>query len=423
MRSTLFFIPHEILGYPLFGIGIALAFCVISFVAWAIFQFGKGRAIDSVVGALPMWGIAAIVIAFVLPQVESTWEDGEPIGLPIRGYGVLVLTGLLSGIAISVHRGRQLGIAPDTIIGLGFWMMVTGVVGARAFFVIQKWESDFAILEYQDRFAAIFKVTEGGLVIYGGVFGGLLAAVVYCWRFQLKPLAVADLVGPGFLIGLAFGRIGCLLHGCCFGGICDAPLPSITFPHGSGPYVAQLADGSLLGLELEDHNLPAPVEEVREGSLAADRNVVAGQTVQSIRWGTEPQNKERNPAWPPEVAAAVSLDGEYFAFATQDLPAQSLPIHPSQIYSSINGFLLCLLLWALQPMPKRDGIAFCTGMILYAVSRLLLEGVRSDEGGQLGTPFSIAQLVGIFTILLCIAAIAVISRQPATRAWNWEAVK
>lgn len=411
------------MGWPLFGTGIALAICIASFAIWAAIQFAYGKGSSALIGALPMWGIAAAVIVFVLPGVEATWEDGEPIGLPIRGYGLLVLTGLLSGIAISVYRGKQLGIDPDLIVGLGFWMMVTGVIGARAFFVIQKWETEFAPLEFQERVAGIFKFTEGGLVIYGGVFGGLLAAILYCKRYALKPLAVADLVGPGFLVGLAFGRLGCLLHGCCYGGICDAPLPSIAFPHGSGPYVAQLAEGSLLGIETAERRYPTRLESVRAGSLAEDLGLKPGQSVQSIQWGPEAEDKNRNPALPPRVAAAASVDGEYYPFSSDDLPKASLPTHPSQIYSSINAFLLCFLLWNLQPVPKRDGIAFCVGMVLYASSRFLLEGVRSDEGGQLGTALSIAQVVGILAILICSASIVALSRMSAGRAWNWELVK
>ena len=170
-------------------------------------------------------------------------------------------------------------------------------------------------------------------------------------------------------------------------------------------------------------NFPSKIEEVRPGSLAEDLGLQPGQSVQIVKWGPEPEDKTRNPALPPRVTAVASVDGEYYPFETTDLPQASLPTHPSQIYSSINAFLLCFLLWNLQPVPRRDGIAFCLGMILYAISRFLLEGVRSDEGGQLGTGLSIAQVVGILTILLCSTAIVLISRGKAARAWNWELVK
>ena len=52
-------------------------------------------------------------------------------------------------------------------------------------------------------------------------------------KHRLPVLALADLLAPGLMIGLAFGRIGCLMNGCCWGGECDQSSLGITFPQGS----------------------------------------------------------------------------------------------------------------------------------------------------------------------------------------------
>ncbi len=125
--------------------------------------------------------------------------------------------------------------------------MIGGVIGARAFFVIQYWD-EFERIPAGQRLLAVVKLTEGGLVIYGGMVGGLLAGLLYCVLYRLPVLSFADLITPGFLLGQAFGRIGCFLNGCCFGGICAADLPTVQFPQGSPPYVVSLESGRLLGV-------------------------------------------------------------------------------------------------------------------------------------------------------------------------------
>jgi phosphatidylglycerol---prolipoprotein diacylglyceryl transferase len=414
MRSTLFFIPHEIGGIPLFGFGIAMGLLVAALIGWILWCLVRKRPASDWLGTLPLFAIAAAIVIFVLPGVEQRWPDGTPIGLPIRGYGVMVLLGLLSGVGLTVLRARQLGIAADNVIGLGFWMMFTGILGARAFYVIQKWE------EF-DTWGKVFQLTEGGLVIYGGVLGGLIAGAVYCTKHRLKIPAMADLITPGFLLGLAFGRVGCLLHGCCYGGVCAADLPSLQFAHGSVPYQAQIATGRLLGITTESRQLPSRILAVEPESAAARHGIAAGQQLEGVLLDGLPAQKGSNPTAPPQLYVQAIVDGTKYDFFPSALPVVSLPTHPSQVYSAINALLLCALLWFLQPLPMRDGITFLAGIALYAVSRFVLEGVRSDEAGQLGTSLTIAQWIAVISIGLAVAGLIALSRRPPGRCWRWEA--
>jgi phosphatidylglycerol:prolipoprotein diacylglycerol transferase len=267
------------------------------------------------------------------------------------------------------------------------------------------------------------KVTEGGLVIYGGVIGGLVAGWIFCRRHRLPMLATADLVAPGFLIGLSLGRIGCLLHGCCFGGVCQAELPTIAFPHGSVPFQAQVLDGSLLGLELSDRQLPTQVESVTPSSLADSREIKPGMIVTGI-FSSQLAEEGADPVSPPRIVAEVQTRDQRFLFMPDDLPERSLAVHPSQIYASINALLLTLLVWFMQPLTKQDGVVFCSAVLLYAVTRCLLEWVRSDEAGQLGTGLTIAQLVAVATALVAIAGLLWLKRANHPRVWQarWSAI-
>ncbi len=305
--------------------------------------------------------------------------------------------------------------------------MLGGVLGARLFYVVQKWD-EFDQQGLVNRLIAIVKLTEGGLVIYGGVFGGLAACSWFCMRHKLPLWSVADLVAPGFLAGYAFGRFGCLLHGCCFGGICTADLPTISFPQGSGAYQSQLASGKLLGLEVASRKLPARIETVVPGSLAERSGIEAGDQLQRLTIHLVEPSKDRPPTAPDQMVADLMVDKpgasepERVTLLPEMLPERSLPVHPSQIYATINAVLLCGLIWLLQPLTKRDGVAFLTALLLYAVSRFLLEGIRSDEAGQLGTGLTISQLVALGTGLVTLVGIGILSLLPPKRVWSWGAV-
>ncbi len=418
MRSILFFIPHSVGGIPLFGTGIALGLLVAGLVAYLGWFTARKQPLSNAMATLPIWGIMALAIVFLVPNIEQTDQSGLPIGLPVRGYGVMVLVGLLSGVGVTCLRGSRLGIDSDTVIGLGFWMMLVGVLGARVFYVVQKW-NELAGETFGQKLVDALKVTEGGLVIYGGVIGGLVGGWLYCRKHSLPILSTADLIAPGFLVGLAFGRIGCLLHGCCFGGVCEAPLPAITFPNGSVPYQAQVNDGSLLGFRLESGQVPSTVTSVVDNSPAAASHLQVGDRVENILSHGMVDQNETDPAATIPVVAEIKTDSGSVFVPPDKMPQWSLPVHPSQIYAAINAALLALLIWHLQPLPKRDGVAFVVAIGCYAVSRFVLEWVRSDEAGQLGTSFTISQWIAMASGLIAVLALVSLQRMPAKRAWSW----
>ena len=90
MRSTLFFIPHEFAGVPLFGFGWLLGCLVLAAAIWVVWSLARKQPTAELLAALPVWLVAAAIVTLVLPQVEVVLPSGEVAGLPIRGYGVLV---------------------------------------------------------------------------------------------------------------------------------------------------------------------------------------------------------------------------------------------------------------------------------------------------------------------------------------------
>jgi len=81
----------------------------------------------------------------------------------------------------------------------------------------------------------IFMVQHGGLVYYGGLIGASLAFILYSRLKGLPLWKGADIMAPSVALGYVFGRIGCLMNGCCFGRTCELPW-AIHFPPGHSTY-------------------------------------------------------------------------------------------------------------------------------------------------------------------------------------------
>jgi phosphatidylglycerol:prolipoprotein diacylglycerol transferase len=275
------------------------------------------------------------------------------------------------------------------------------------FYVVQKWNE----LDGDTIAAKLWtslKVTEGGLVVYGGVIGGLIAIVLWARKHRLPLLPIADSVTPAFFIGLAFGRIGCLLNGCCYGGICEQSLPAIEFPSGSPAYVDQLRSGKLLGMVTDEEpsaTEPQPIRRVLPNSWASANNVVPGEKIAFV---AEKQVDGMTPSQPyahPVFEAMVGIDGRRIDVASIDIPRNSLPVHPTQIYAAVSGLLLCCWTLLLAENVKKTGFVFGMGLIGYGVLRNMEEWIRVDEAGQFGTSLSIAQWISLAAILLGVAIV------------------
>lgn len=241
MRSTLFHVPLEVtwggVTVPLFGLGLLLAAWAIggvALVAWHASRHGLGSALASL--GLPLT-VAGAMIRWGLPLLD----DGA--GVPVRGYGVMLLAAAAAGTWLSIVRGRRLGFDADTILELGMRIFIWGIVGARLFYVIEYREQFFP--PGRGLLAAlpgVLNLFAGGLVVFGSLPTAGLAAWWFARRRGLPILRLADCVAPGLLLGLALGRLGCFLNGCCYGGPCDLPW-AVRFPPGSPPWLDQAGRG------------------------------------------------------------------------------------------------------------------------------------------------------------------------------------
>jgi phosphatidylglycerol---prolipoprotein diacylglyceryl transferase len=423
MLQTLFFIPATFAGYPVFGSGLLLAvWAVASVVLLAILAWRQGWNADTWSYVLILLLIGAI-IRYVLPAVCETQ------GLPIRGYGMMIMLAVIAGTWLAAWRGQRVGVDPDLMFSLVFWMLVPGIIGARLFYVIHFWDDQF-LPAYTDPggsfgalMAKIVNVAQGGLVVYGAFFGGVAGMLVFVRKHRLPLLATCDLIAPSMALGLAIGRIGCLLNGCCFGAVCDHSW-AIHFPPESPPYRTQVERGQVYGFLLPSDSKAEPrVLYIRRESPADQAGLKPDDLLQSIN-GAELADARGaflalDEAFAQQKPVRIKVkDRPAITVPTIPLPERSLGVHPTQIYSSIDGLVLCLLLLAYAPYRRRDGEVSAILMSIYPVTRFVIEGLRSDEAPVLGTGMSIAQLVSVLMLFCAAAFWGYILRQPKGTAWG-----
>jgi len=268
--------------------------------------------------------VRPILFRIPLPGTDHT--------ITLYGYGAMLCLGFLAAILVAARRAKRLNQPPEIVYNIALLSFFGGVLGARAFHVIQYWNPSTSGWEF-------FRIWEGGLTYYGGLGLATAAVVSYLWLTRLPVLYWLDITAPSLALGLAFGRMGCTLRGCCWGDVATVPW-AFAWPVGTLPW-QHFADQHLAAQGLMPMLAPGGQLGAAMGSMAA--------------------------VW--------------------HMP----PIHPSQLYSLVNALLVFLVLQLGFMRKRRHGQVFLAFVLLYAVSRFLLEFIRADEAE--------AYLMGLPTLL------------------------
>lgn len=257
------------------------------------------------------------------------------ITIPIYAYGFMLMLGFLVVIYIARIKAKREGLNPEDISNLGLYTIFAGILGGRTFYVIQFFDS------YKNNLLDAFKIYEGGLVFYGGLMASIAAIVVYTKVKKLPVLKTIDIIAFGFGLGVACGRIGCFLNGCCWGDICSPDLLwAVSFPKSVD--VNMMIDGS-----------PAFLHHFDKGLVSVS-------------------------------------------------DSRSLPIHPTQLYAAAGNILIFFIVKTFFNHRRRDGevtMLFCG---LYSIMRFTVEIFR-DDNLPLFDGLTISQNASVLVLIATIA--------------------
>ena len=321
------------------------------------------------------------------------WLTAPDSLVPLPSYFTLLIGGFMLAIYIAQRLAPRHGIDPDDLVDLGLYMLVAGLIGARILHVL----ADGYFMDYvhlctdplqvevpsfvhvrcatdadcvaadagelchpdaltcrpaRDCLAAL-KFWQGGLAFYGGFVLAVGVAVVFLRRRRIPFLQMADLCAPMIAFGLIFGRVGCLLAGCCFGNPTDLPV-GLSFPgearapvNGACPKFYDLVTTEA-GTQVCAIGSPALVRHLERGLLHAPAH-------------------------------------------------ESLPVHPTQAYEALFclAIFLYLFFWR-RPRVRFTGQTFWEMCLLYGLGRFAVEFLRADDRGLwLGDTLSTSQLIAL----------------------------
>lgn len=173
----------------------------------------------------------------------------------------MIALAFLAGFWTATLRARREKIPSEKIADIVLWLMIGSLLGARIVYVATYWREEFA----SQPFTEIFMIQHGGLVYYGGLIGATIAGAIYI-RWKKMPFwKTADVLAPSIALGSVFGRVGCLLNGCCYGKPTGLPW-AVRFPNGSYAWEQQYQQG-LSGVGANTPSLPVHPTEIYSGLL------------------------------------------------------------------------------------------------------------------------------------------------------------
>lgn len=155
------------------------------------------------------------------PYLGIKIEKLDPVAFQIFGisvywYGILIGLGVLAGLLVATKEAKRTGQNPEVYMDFLLYALIAAIIGARLYYVAFSWD------EYKDNIMKIFATREGGLAIYGGVIGAVIAGIFYTKAKKIDFWVLADTSAPALILGQAIGRWGNFVNQEAFGGYTDS---------------------------------------------------------------------------------------------------------------------------------------------------------------------------------------------------------
>jgi len=294
---------------------------------------------------------------------------------PVPSYGLMMVIAFLVAVSLIRYLSRNITPDPQYITNAALYSLIAGVVGARLFYVIHHFD------DFQGRLLSVFAIWNGGLELLGGVLLAIAVIGFYCRYHKLPVRRYLDILAIGLMLALAFGRIGCFLNGCCFGKPTNLPW-AVRFPYRSDAYYSQI-------YPVPERNRPQPQLKLPDEFFGYYYE--NGKSFYDLK-----PYKDLT----PEQKYMVDKG-----------PYRCLPVHPTQLYSSVKGAVLALILYLFwrrsqktgnsknhKKLFSKPGCTFGLMFIIYGISRFFMEFIRDDNPFEFDG-LTISQNVGIAMIV------------------------
>lgn len=263
-------------------------------------------------------------------KLDHVGKSVSVFGVDIAYYGIIIGAAVLIGFLIATMEAKRTRQNPDDYLDMGIIGVIAGIVGARLYFVIFSWDL------YKDNPLDIFNLRAGGLAIYGGVIGAVIATFVLAHVKKLSAFQILDTVALAILNGQMLGRWGNFFNREAFGEYTD----------------------NIFAMRL-------PLDAVRSSDVT-----------DLMR-----QNME-------------TINGVNY-----------IQVHPTFLYESVWCCILLILLFQYRKHKKYEGELFLLYIFGYALGRVWIEGLRTDQLLLPGIGLPVSQLLAGSIVIAAGAAL------------------
>ena len=268
--------------------------------------------------------------------LEHVGKNVDIFGFTIAYYGIIIGTAILLGFLIASGEAKRTGQNPEDYMDMGIIGVIAGIVGARLYYVVFSWDM------YKDNLLHIFNLREGGLAIYGGVIGAVIAVFALARWKKLSPFLILDTVAMPILNGQMLGRWGNFFNREAFG---------------------EYTDG-LFAMRL-------PVDAVRSGDIT-ERMREHMETIGGVEY---------------------------------------IQVSPTFLYESVWCAVLLVILILYRKHKKYEGELFLLYIFGYALGRVWIEGLRTDQLLIPGIGFPVSQALAGCVVIFAGVALVVLRRR------------
>ncbi|NLL72204.1 MAG: prolipoprotein diacylglyceryl transferase [Clostridiales bacterium] len=273
----------------------------------------------------------------------------EVFGFHIAFYGMVIGFGMLCGWLIAEWMAKRTGQSTELYLDFALIAIIVSVIFTRLGYVL------FSLDEFVDNPLEIFNFRSGGLMIYGGIFGAILSALIFCKVRKYSFWLLADTGCIGLVTGQIIGRWGNFFNREAFGKYTD----------------------SIFAMQLDirdvSYDFKMPIISLQEKFAGKE---AAYERIMEIRNNT------------------VLLDG-----------AEYIQVHPTFLYESLWNLVLLIILILCTKHKKFDGEIMLLYMAGYGLGRLWIEGLRTDQLFLWGTSIPISQLIASLMFIISLGLI------------------